>query len=85
MIDGYANTNIRRWVVTYWTAGLGLVLGFAATRSATRASDAQLHAVMEAVSTWLALVGGTMPLMRFCTGKYNAFLIVGTGFLGAAR
>ena len=84
MIDGYADTNVRRRVVIYWTAGLGLIMGFAAVRGAAWTGDAQLHTAMEAVSTSLALIVGTVAMLQSHARKNNTFLLVGTGPLGAA-
>ncbi len=84
MVDSYAGTNARRRMATYWTVGLGLVLGYAATRGSNWTGGAQLHTVMEAVSTLLALIIGTMALVRFYARKNNTFLLIGSGFLGTA-
>ncbi len=84
MIDSFADTNARRRMATYWIVGLGLILGYAATRGSIWNGGAQLHTVMEAVSTLLALIVGTMALVRFYAKKNNTFLLIGTGFLGTA-
>ncbi|MCH8331052.1 MAG: hypothetical protein IH946_06690, partial [Bacteroidetes bacterium] len=39
---------------------------------------------MEGIATLLALVVGTMALVRFYSKKNNTFLFIGTGFLGTA-
>ena len=84
MADSYTDTNARRRMATYWTVGLGLALGYAATRGSNWTGSAQLHTVMEAVSTLLALIIGTMALVRFYARKNNTFLLIGSGFLGTA-
>ena len=64
--------------------GLGLVLGYAATRGSIWTGGAQLHTVMEAVATLLAMIVGAMALARFYAKRNNTFLFIGTGFLGTA-
>jgi hypothetical protein len=62
MIDGYADTNVRRRVLIYWIAGLGLVPGFATACSAAWTGHPQLHTLMEVVPTLLAAVVGAVAL-----------------------
>ena len=84
MVDSYADTNARRRIATYWIVGLGLILGYAATRGSNWIGGAQLHTVMEAVSTLLALIVGALALVRFYAKNSNTFLLIGSGFLGTA-
>jgi len=72
----------RRRVILYWTAGLGLVLGYAFMRGSTWRGSAELHTNLESLATLLALVVGIMALVRFYSRKENTFLFIGTGFLG---
>jgi PAS domain S-box-containing protein len=44
--------------------------------------SAQLHTLMELAATLLALVVGVLALVRFYARKDNAFLFIGTGFIG---
>jgi len=46
--------------------------------------NAQLHTLSEIVATMLALIVGTIALVRFYTKKNNTYLFVGAGFIGAA-
>ena len=84
MVDSYVDTNVGRRITAYWIIGLGLMLGYAATRGSIWIGGAQLHTVMEAVSTLLAMIVGTMALVRFYAKKNNTFLFIGTGFLGTS-
>ena len=84
MVDNQADTNARRRMTTFWIVGLGLMLGYAAMRGSIWTGGAQLHTVMEAVATLLALIVGAMALVRFYAKENNTFLFIGTGFLGTA-
>src|ERR1017187_9717102 len=46
--------------------------------------DRELHTVLEAIATLLALVSGANALIRFYTCRTNAYLILGCGLTGAA-
>jgi len=84
MDDHDVDLTARRRMAAYWIVGLGLVLGYAVTRGSTWTGSAQLHTVMEAVATLLAVIVGAMALVRFYAKKNNTFLFIGTGFLGSA-
>lgn len=59
---------------------MGLLLG----HETEWKGSVQLHTLMEAVATFLALTVGVMALVRFYSKKDNTFLFVGTGFIGTA-
>ena len=44
----------------------------------------ELHTLFETVATLLALMTGAMALVRYYTRKSSTFLLLGSGFLGAA-
>jgi signal transduction histidine kinase/ActR/RegA family two-component response regulator len=46
--------------------------------------NAQLHTLLEAVATLLALITGAMALVRYYAKKSSAFLILGAGLVGTA-
>ena len=71
-------------IVAYLVVGAALVLGFLMVRGSTWQSGAQLHTVMEALATLLALIVGGMALARFYSRKSNALLFVGAAFLGTS-
>jgi signal transduction histidine kinase len=74
----------RRRVLIY--IGLLVALGVGATLAARRPgwSGPQLHTVLEAIATALALFLGILALVRFYSKKNNVFLFLGTGFLVTA-
>ena len=72
--------NARRF--TYLGLFAALFLSYLVLRDSTWRSSAQLHTVMEAVATFLALLVGVMALVRFYSKKTNIFLFIGAGFLG---
>jgi signal transduction histidine kinase/ActR/RegA family two-component response regulator len=46
--------------------------------------SAQLHTLLEIISTMLTLMTGAMALVRYYTRKSSMYLLLGTGFLGTA-
>ena len=46
--------------------------------------NAELHTLIETISTLLALVGGAIALTRYYTRKTAAYLLLGGGLIGAA-
>ena len=75
-------TTAGRRLLTYWVLGVSMPLFYAVVRGAPWLGSGQLHTLMEAVATLLAVIVGGMALVRFYTSKSNIFLIVGVGFLG---
>ena len=75
-------SKVRLW--TYWIFGILLALGFLARPGLEWRGSGQLHTLMEAVATLLALIVGVMALVRFYSRKDNTFLFVGAGFIGTA-
>ncbi len=74
----------KRRAVGYWLIGGGLTIGYALTHGFDWQGSAELHTLMEGMATLLALMVGTMALVRFYTKKNDTFLLIGTGFLGTA-
>ena len=72
----------RIWI--YWIFGILLTLGLLAGHGLGWRGSGQLHTLMEATATLLALIVGVMALVRFYSKKDNTFLFVGTGFIGTA-
>lgn len=75
---------MSRRALAYWVVGLGLTLGYSVTRGSTWVGSVQLHTLMEGLATLLALMAGTIALVRFYSRKDNTFLFLGTGFVGTA-
>ena len=74
----------RSRVATYMLVAAGMLLGSFVLRGSTWQGSTQLHTLMEAIATLLALMVGTMALVRFYAKKSSTFLFVGGGFLGTA-
>ena len=72
----------NRRVLTYLGFALALFLGYLFIRNSVWLGSTQLHTVMEAVATLLALFVGLMAIVRFYTKKTSVFLFIGTAFLG---
>ena len=85
----YLMTSLRpnrmaRRSLTYGFLVLGLLLiGPPIHRSAWLGS-AQLHTLIETITTLLGLTTGAMALVRYYTRKSSTYLLLGSGFLGAA-
>src|SRR5208337_1337033 len=46
--------------------------------------NAEFHTLLEVIATQLALMTGAMALVRYYTKKSTMFLLLGSGFIGAA-
>jgi hypothetical protein len=68
--------------VVYWVT-VAVVLTCSVALDGVRwMGTAELHTVMEAIATVLALVVGVLALVRFYSHKNIPLLFVGTGFIG---
>src|SRR5260370_10073594 len=76
--------DARRRAWTYVLITVILLVGGVPIYQATWLSTAQFHTLLEAVATVLALVTGTMALLRYYAKKSSTFLILVSGFLGTA-
>lgn len=61
---------------------LGLLVGAVGLSRSSWTSGPVLYGTLEALSTLLALVVGSLALVRFYSKKQETFLFIGTGFLG---
>jgi diguanylate cyclase (GGDEF)-like protein/PAS domain S-box-containing protein len=62
-----------------------LILSYPLLRSIEWYGSANLHTIMEAIATLLALFVGTLSLIHYHTNKSNQlFLLIGVGFFGTA-
>src|ERR1700730_2374169 len=61
-----------------------LLLASFPVRQVTWHGSAELHTILETIATLFALVTGAMALVRYYTRKTGTFLLIGSGFLGAA-
>jgi signal transduction histidine kinase/CheY-like chemotaxis protein len=76
--------TIQNRIATYIIVFIVLFFGYFLLRDVPWQGSTQLHTLMETVATLLALIVGTMALVRFYSKKDNTFLLIGTGFLGTA-
>ena len=74
-------TNPDTRAAYYYTTAISIV--FLAAVTTNWQGSAQLHTVMEAVSTVLALTVGALALVRYYSKPDPIYLLVGVGFLGA--
>lgn len=75
---------MNKRIAIYLLTGVGLTVAYAMLRGNTWTGSGQLHTLMEALATALAMIVGIIALLRFYTRKNNTFLFIGTGFLGTA-
>ncbi len=71
-----APNKTKRRILTYWSFGIFLILGLLLGRGTDWKGSVQLHTLMEAVATFLALTVGVMALVRFYSKKDNTFLLM---------
>src|SRR3972149_4337817 len=75
-------TNRRTGI--YMGVSIALCVGSVVLRGPTWQGSRELHTIMEAIATLLALMVGMVALLRFYTKQSDTFLFLGTGFLGTA-
>ena len=75
---------VKNKIITYWLVGLGLSLSYGLLHGHSWQGTAQLHTLMEVVSTFLALMVGGMALVRYYSKPDVVLLILGVGFIGTA-
>src|ERR1700730_13210607 len=68
----------------YAALSLGLLAVRVPLGRVTWVGNAELHTFLEVIATVLALVIGAMALVRYYSQKTASYLILGSGFLGAA-
>src|ERR1700682_1744417 len=72
----------RAWIYALTT--LVLLLGTLLLLWAHWVGTAEFHTLLEAIGTLLALITGTMALVRYYAKKSSTFLVLGAGLLGTA-
>jgi len=70
--------------LAYAALSLGLLAVRVPLGRVTWVGNAELHTFLEVIATVLALVIGAMALVRYYSQKTASYLILGSGFLGAA-
>ena len=82
--DEFVRRQIRKRVFVYILLSIALLVGGFLLRGNAWRGNAELHTLLESVATVLALFTGAMALIRYYAKKNSLFLLVGSGFLGAA-
>ena len=77
------NRVVRR-PLAYGILALGLLLVAPLIHRSTWLGSAQLHTLIETLRTLLTFITGAMALVRYYTKKSSTYLLLGSGFLGAA-
>src|SRR5437016_14234366 len=83
-MNGLRQGVAPRRVLAYVLITLLLLIGGLPIYRGKWQSGAECHTLLEAIATVLALITGTMALVRYYAKKSNTFLILGAGFLGTA-
>jgi diguanylate cyclase (GGDEF)-like protein/PAS domain S-box-containing protein len=74
--------NVSRKVIGYAATAALLFVGSIVLRYSKWQGNVELHTLMELAATLLALNVGVLALVRFYSQKDNAFLFIGSGFIG---
>jgi anti-anti-sigma regulatory factor len=77
-------SQAQRRIGAYLGLCIVLILGYLVILRAPWQGNTQLHTLMEAVTTFVALTVGVLALVRYYSQKNNTFLFIGSGYLGAA-
>ena len=83
MISHRSNRIVRRSLTYGFLIGILLLVGPSIRRSDWFGSS-QLHTLIETITTLLGLTTGAIALVRYYTKKSSTYLLLGSGFLGAA-
>ena len=75
-------THVRR--AMYFLLLVVLVSGGILLHRSTWHGATELHTLLETIDTQLAFTAGVMALVRYYSKRSNLFLLLGSGFLGAA-
>jgi signal transduction histidine kinase/CheY-like chemotaxis protein len=70
--------------LAYASLAVVLLLGGLPVRHISWRGSPELHTLLETIATVLALMTGAMALVRYYTRKRGTYLLLGSGFLGAA-
>ncbi len=69
-------------VTTFYLTAICLSLVYLFVRDSSWQGSGELHTLMEAIATLLAIFVGSMTLVRYYSQRDIVFLIIGTGFIG---
>ncbi len=83
MIDERAPSTLWR-ILQYIAVSVLLILAAMFVTDTTREGSTELHAILDATATLLALMVGLIAFIRYYSKKNPTFLYIGVGFLGTA-
>lgn len=84
MIDTPSPRTTTRKTSAYALTLVGLFVAFFLLRQSDWEGSGDLHTIMEVIATLLALMVGTLGLVRYHTKPHNTILLIGAGFFGTA-
>lgn len=76
--------TVRSRIVAYVALSLGLLATHVLLRYSDWRSTPTAHTLLETAAAMLALITGVMALCRHYSARHNLYLLLGTGFIGAA-
>jgi PAS domain S-box-containing protein len=82
LVDPPREADKERSAAIYWLLLAVLFAGATIFKLLPPDDDPARHVIWEFISTTLALVVGSLSLVRFYSKKQETFLFIGTGFLG---
>jgi hypothetical protein len=82
-MSGESASPARRRKFAYAVLCLGLTAGAIPVGRLTGIGDLWIHTVIETTATLLACMAGAISLLRYYARNSLAYLLLGTGFLGA--
>ncbi len=82
--DNRLAATVRVRVRAYAVVFVGLLAAYPVLNQMQWHGSTELHTLMEVVATLLALMIGSVALVRYFTKQDNAHLFIGVGFFGAA-
>ena len=75
---------IRRRGISYILLTTTLLLGVPSLRHTTWHINAEFHTLLETIATLLALIAGSIALVRYYAKRSDTFLVLGSGLLGTS-
>jgi len=79
-----ANKTVNTRIATYFITAIAFTVLYITIRGNDWKGSAELHTIMEVISTLLAIMVASMAMVRYYTKKEIIFLLLGMGFVGTA-
>lgn len=83
-MNNLTDKTVTTRVATYLITAIAFTVLYISIRGNTWKGGAELHTIMEVISTLLALMVASMAMVRYYTKKEIIFLLIGMGFVGTA-